>query len=86
MHSDSYRALVKIIENTPGVDLDRACARAAHFGNLTINALRQIIDQRLFERPLDDLSIAAPSTSESMDLVGVRRLQAYSEIVGGWPC
>ena len=85
VHSDSYRALVKIIENTPGVDLDRACARAAHFGNFTINALRQIIGQRLFERPLDDLSIAAPSTSEPM-VVGVRRLQAYSEIVGGWPC
>ncbi len=86
VHSDSYRALVKIIETTPGADLDRACARAAHFGNFTINALRQIIDQRLFERPLDDLSIVIPGTSESRDLVGVRRLQAYSEIVGGWPC
>jgi hypothetical protein len=84
VHSDSYRALVKIIESTPGVDLDRACARAAHFGNFTINALRHIIDLRLFERPPDDLSIIVPS--ESRDLVGVRRLEAYSEIVGGWPC
>jgi hypothetical protein len=84
VHSDSYRALVKIIESTPGVDLDRACARAAHFGNFTINALRQIIDQRLFERPLDDLSIIVPTGSR--ELVGVRRLEAYTEIVGGWPC
>jgi transposase len=84
VHSDSYRALVKIIESTPGVDLDRACARAAHFGNFTINALRQILDQRLFERPLDDLSVIVPS--KSSDLVGIRRLEAYTEIVGGWPC
>ena len=35
-------------------DLDRACARAAHFGNYTLDALRSILERRLFELPLDE--------------------------------
>jgi transposase len=84
VHSDSYRALMKLIESTPHADLDRACARAAHFGNFSINTLRRIIEQGLFDRPLDDLSIAVPHTSSA--LLAVRRLEAYTELLGGWPC
>jgi transposase len=84
VHSDSYRALLKLIETTPATDLDRACARAAHFGNFSLDALRRIIDGRLFDRPLDDLSIAVTSTSSQ--LTAVRRLEAYTELFGGWPC
>jgi transposase len=84
VHSDSYRALLKLIESTPAADLDRACARAAHFGNFSLDALRRIIDQRLFARPLDDLSIAVTPTSTQLS--AVRRLEAYTELFGGWPC
>jgi hypothetical protein len=84
VHSDSYRALLKLIESTPIADLDRACARAAHFGNFSLDALRRIIDQRLFDRPLDDLSIAVSQTAGA--LLAVRRLEAYTELFGGWPC
>jgi transposase len=84
VHSDSYRALLKLIESTPTADVDRACARAAHFGNFSIDALRRIIDQRLFDRPLDDLSLAVPNTPSA--LVAVRRLEAYTALFGGWPC
>lgn len=84
VHSDSYRALLKLIESTPAADVDRACARAAHFGNFSLEALRRIVEQRLFERPLDDLSIAPPDTANT--LVAVRRLEAYTALFGGWPC
>lgn len=50
VHSDSYRALLCVIETTPATDVNRACARAAHFGNFSMNALRRIIEQRLYER------------------------------------
>jgi hypothetical protein len=75
---------LKLIESTPTADLDRACARAAHFENFSIDALRRIIEQRLFDRPLDDLSIAVSQTSGT--LLAVRRLEAYTELFGGWPC
>jgi len=84
VHSDSYRALLKLIESAPAADVDRACARAAHFGNFSLEALRRIVEQRLFERPLEDLSIATPDASNI--LVAVRRLEAYTELLGGWPC
>ena len=84
VHSDSYRALLKLIESTPAGDIDRACARAAHFENFSIDALRRIVDQRLFDRPLDDLSIAVSPTSGQLS--AVRRLEAYTELFGGRPC
>jgi transposase len=84
VHSDSYRALLKLIESTPAPDVDRACARAAHFGNFSLDALRRIVEQRLFERQLDDLSLATPDASNT--LVAVRRLEGYTELLGGWPC
>ncbi len=84
VHSDSYRALLKLIESTPAADLDRACARAAHFGNFSLDALRRIIDGRLFDRPLDDFSIAVTPTSSQLS--AVRRLKGYTELFGGWPC
>jgi hypothetical protein len=84
VHSDSYRALLKLIDSTPTADLNRACARAAHFENFSLEALRRIIDQRLFDRPLDDLSIAVSQTTNA--LLAVRRLEAYTELFGDWPC
>jgi hypothetical protein len=84
VHSDSHRALLTLIETIPSADLDRACARAAHFGNFSLDALRRIIEQRLFDRPLDDLSIAVTPTSSQLS--AVRRLEAYAELFGGWPC
>ncbi len=84
VHSDSYRAFLKLIDSAPPADLDRACARAAHFGNFSMDALRRIVQHRLFDRPLDDLTIVAPDASDT--LVAVRRLEAYSELLGGWPC
>jgi len=84
VHSDSYRALLRLVEQTPAAELDRACARAAHFGNFSLEALRRIVEQRLFERPLEDLSIV--SAPQQRHLVGVRTLEAYAALLGGCPC
>ncbi len=85
VHSDAYRALIGLIERTDPAILDRACARAAHFGNFSLDALRTILERRLFELPLDDLSLApAAPTLPAIDII--RPLEAYSFLFGGSPC
>jgi hypothetical protein len=84
VHSDAHRALVRLIEQTDASELDRACARAAHFGNYTIDALRVILERRLFELPLDDLSLTPPTPSPKIAIV--RPLAAYAELLGGSRC
>jgi transposase len=84
VHSDAHRALVRLIEHTDACDLDRACARAAHFGNYTLEALRSILERRLFELPLDDLSITPVPTAPQIAIV--RPLSAYAELLGGASC
>ena len=84
VHSDAYRALVRLIETTDGAMLERACTRAAHFGNFSLNALRTIIEKRLYDLPLDDLSARAPLTLPAIAVV--RPLAAYAELLGGTPC
>ena len=83
VHSDAYRALVRLIERTNRSVLDRACVRAAHFGNFSLDALRTIIEKRLYDLPLDDLSI----TPVRMPTIAiVRPLAAYAELLGGFAC
>jgi transposase len=84
VHSDSYHALLKIIASTPPEVLDRACARAAHFENFSLEALRRILGARLYERPIDDHP--ALTTTSPAHLEAITRLAAYSEIFGGWTC
>jgi len=84
VHSDSYHALLKIIASTPPDDLDRACARAAHFENFSLEALRRILGARLFERPLEENLVL--TTTSPAHLEATTRLAAYSEIFGGWTC
>jgi transposase len=84
VHSDAHRALVRLIERSDASELERACARAAHFGNYTIDALRAILERRLFELPLDDLSLTPPTPAPQIALV--RPLAAYAELLGGGPC
>jgi hypothetical protein len=84
VHSDAHRALVRLIEHTDVNDLDRACARAAHFGNYTLDALRSILERRLFELPLDDLSITPAPAAPQIAIV--RPLSAYAELLSGASC
>lgn len=84
VHSDAYRSLMRLIERSNASDLDRACARAAHFGNYTLDALRAILDQRLFELPLDDLSLTP--TQPLPQIAIVRPLEAYSKFLGDLTC
>ena len=84
VHSDAYRALMKLVEaNDRGV-LDRACTRAAHFGNFSLDALRTIVQRRLYELPLDDLSATATTAAPAIAIV--RPLSAYTELFGGFSC
>lgn len=81
VHSDQVRALLRLIDDGNHADLDRACARATHFGNFSIAALRRIIEKRLFDLPLDDL---CPSTSPILasTLAVARPLEAYAQLIG----
>lgn len=81
VHSDQVRGLLRLIDAGNHTDLDRACARAAHFGNFSIPALERIIEKRLFELPLDDL-LGAPSPTPASTIALVRPLEAYAEIIG----
>jgi transposase len=83
VHSDAYRALLRLIASTDPAVLDRACARAAHFGNYSLDALRTIIAKRLYELPLDDLTIR-PSATPAFAVI--RPLQAYAELLGTIAC
>lgn len=84
VHSDAYRALMKLMAaNDPSV-LDRACARAAHFGNYSLDALRTIVERHLYELPLDDLSTTATAAAPTIAIV--RPLTAYTELFGGFSC
>jgi hypothetical protein len=75
---------MKLVEaNDRGV-LDRACTRAAHFGNFSLDALRTIVEKRLYELPLDDLSTAPTSAAPAIAIV--RPLSAYTELFGGFSC
>lgn len=84
VRSDAYRALVRLIESNEKAILDRACARAAHFGNFSLDALRTILDKRLYELPLDDLR--APALSVAPRIAIVRPLEAYAHLLGGIVC
>jgi transposase len=84
VHSDAYRALMRLVEKTDTADLDRACARAAHFGNYTLDAVRVILERRLFELPLDDLTLTVVPTAPQIAIV--RPLAAYAELFGGTIC
>jgi hypothetical protein len=81
VHSDHVQALLRLIEAGNHADLDRACARAAHFGNFSIPALKRIIERRFFELPFDDLQVTlSPMPASTIALV--RPLEAYAELVG----
>ena len=84
VHSDSYRALMRLIEGNERSALDRACARAAHFGNFSLSALRTILEKRLYELPLDDL--VTPAASVAPRIAIVRPLEAYAYLLEGAPC
>lgn len=87
VHSDAYRALLALIEKNAAGDIDRACARAVHYGNYSVAALRNIIERKLFELPLDDLSDGiAPITPPSSPIVICRSLDAYAALLGGTSC
>lgn len=81
VHSDHVRGLLRLIETGNHAELDRACARAAHFGNFSIPALKRILDGRLFELPIDDTPTASPPMPTSTVAL-VRPLQAYAELIG----
>jgi transposase len=83
VHSDAYRAFMALIERTDPQDLDRACARAAHFGNYSLDALRTIIERRLYTFPLDDLA-PAPAPAAMIELA--RPLAVYAQLIGGATC
>jgi hypothetical protein len=82
VHSDSYRALLRLMETTRPEDLDRACARAAHFENYSLEALRRILSARLFERPLDTIPSDTPSAPCRAE--AAERLAEYRRLFGGW--
>jgi len=84
VHSDAQRALMRLIESSDPSDLNRACARAAHFGNYTLDALRTILQRRLFELPLDDLSLTVAPALPQIEIV--RSPAAYAELLGGAVC
>lgn len=84
VHSDAYRALVRLIESTDHAILDRACARAAHFGNFKLDSLRTILEKRLYELPLDELTHATVVTLPPIAVV--RPLAAYAELFRGIAC
>lgn len=81
VHSDQVQALLRMIDNRNHADLDRACARAAHFGNFSIAALHRILERRLFELPLDDLSLSTSQMSASTLAVS-RPLEMYAQLIG----
>ena len=84
VHSDAFRALMVLVEQTSPAVLDRACARAAHFGNFSLGALREIIDRKLYELPLDNF--APPAASDASTIVTYRPLEAYAMLLGGSSC
>lgn len=82
--SDQLRRLEKLVNECDNAIINRACARAMHFGNYSVAALQTIIDNRLFELPLDDLSVkpvSLPPAHSSITIV--RSLSAYAELLGG---
>jgi transposase len=81
VHSDHVQALLRLIDAGNHAELDRACARAAHFGNFSIPALKRIIDGRLFELPFDDLPVSLPPMPAST-IALARPLEAYAELIG----
>jgi transposase len=81
VHSDQVRALLRLIDAGNHADLDRACARAAHYGNFSIAALKRIIDGKLFELPCEDIPIV-PSPLSAATIALVRPLEAYAELIG----
>ncbi len=89
VHSDAYRALLKLIDAHDRSVLDRACARAAHFGNYSLDALRTIVERRLYELPLDDLSttLAAADPSGGARRVAFRTFASKPAVnrCGGCP-
>jgi transposase len=84
VHSDAFRALMVLVEKTNPAALDRACARAAHFGNFSLAALRDIIDRKLYELPLDDFG--TPARIDATAIVTYRPLEAYTFLLGGAAC
>jgi predicted solute-binding protein len=72
---------LRLVEAGNHADLDRACARAAHYGNFSIAALKRIIDGKLFELPYEDIPIA-PSPISASTIALVRPLEAYAELIG----
>lgn len=87
VHSDAHRALLRLIDEHPAADVDRACARATHYGNHSVAALRGIIERRLFELPLDDLGGGGGRSEIRTTTIDVYRpLEAYAFILGGAAC
>jgi transposase len=84
VHSDAFRALMALVEKTNPATLDRACARAAHFGNYSLGALREIIDRKLYELPLDDFG--TPTLIDRSTIVAYRPLEAYTMLIGAASC
>jgi transposase len=79
VHSDSYRHLLRLIESTEAALLERACVRAAHFENFSLPALREILERRLYDLPLDDLN--ATSSSPIVNFAIVRPLEVYAQLL-----
>jgi len=84
VHHDLMLGLLRLIDRHDPAVVELACRRAAHFGNYSLLALQQIIDRRLYELPLDDLSIEPAHAPPALEIV--RPLQAYAAIFGGLTC
>ena len=81
VHSDLYRALLRLIDAHDARVVELACRRAAHFGNYDVGALGQIIARKLFELPLDDLTQVPALPAPAIEIV--RPLEAYTALFGG---
>ncbi len=82
VHSDQVQALLRLIEAGNHAELDRACARAAHFGNFSISALKRILERRLFELPLDELSASPERPIQPSTIAFARPLEVYAQLIG----
>jgi len=83
VQADLYRALVQLIERHDALSVERAFQRAVHFGNFEIAALKEIIERRLFELPLDEFDLR-PSTPCEIEIA--RPLDVYTHLYGGLRC
>ncbi len=84
VHSDLYRALVRLVERHDPLSMERAFQRAVHFGNFDLGSLQEIIERRLFELPLDEFDLQPTTTPREIGIA--RPLDVYTKLYGGLKC